>query len=110
MKVIKKMKSSSVEHQLAIRFVIGAKKHGGAKDALKTFHKPAISLAIFEETEKIENLGSGPKANDPAALANGDGRHPDWNEPILAVRQSELRMTENLKEKLSISPCIKQFV
>jgi hypothetical protein len=107
MKVIKKMKASPVEHQLAIRSVIGAKEHGGAKDALITFHEAAISLAIFEETEKIENLGSGAEAHDPAALANCDGRHPDRNEPVLAVRQSELGMTEHLKEELSIPSRVK---
>jgi hypothetical protein len=107
MKVIKKMKASPVEHQLATRFVIGSEKHGGAKDALKTFHKPAISLAIFEETEKVENLGWGPEAHDPAALPNRNSRYPDWNEPVLAVRKSELRMTEHLKEELSIPSRVK---
>ena len=67
MKVIEKMEASPVEHRLAVRLAIGAKKHGGAKDALKTLPKPAISLTIFEKTEKIENLGCGPEAHDQAA-------------------------------------------
>jgi hypothetical protein len=85
-------------------------KNGGAKDPLKTIHKAAISFAVFEEAEEIENLGRGPEAHDPAALPNGDGRYPDWNEPILAVGQSELGMAEHLKEELSISPCVKRLV
>ena len=101
------MEASPVEHQLAVRFVVSSKEHGGAKDPLKTFHKAAISLAVFEEAEEIENLGRGPEAHDPAALANGDGGHPDGNEPVLAVRESELRMTQYLKEKLSISSGVK---
>jgi hypothetical protein len=107
MKVIKKMKSSPVEHQLAIRFVISAKKHGGAKDALKTFHKTAIPFTVFEEVEEIENLGGGPEAHHAAALANGHSRHPNGNEPVLAVGQSELGVTEHLKEELSISSRVK---
>ena len=101
------MKASPVEHQFAVGFVIGSKEHCRAKDPLKTFHKAAIPLAIFEEAEKIENLGGGPEAHDPAALANGDSRDPDGNEPVLAVRESELRMTEHLKEELSISSRVK---
>ena len=104
------MKPSKVEHQFAVRLVVGSKKHGRAKNSLKTFDKTAVSLAVFEEAEEIENLGRGPEAHDPAALANGNGRHPDRNEPVLAVRQSELGMTEHLKEEFSISSRVNQFV
>ena len=46
MEVVKKMKSRPVEHQLAVRFVVSSKEHGGAKNSLKTFDKAAKSLAV----------------------------------------------------------------
>src|ERR1035437_6846420 len=106
---IKKMKSRRVEHQLAVRFVVSTKEHGGAKNALKTFDKAAISLAVFEQAEKVEDVGCGSETDDPAALANGQGSHPDGNEAVLTVGQSELGMAKDLKEEFSISSGVKQL-
>ena len=107
---IKKMKSRRVEHQLAVGFVVSTKEHGGAKNSLETFDKPAISLAVFEQAEKVEDVGGGSETDDPAALANGQGGHPDWNEAVLTVGQSELGMAKDLKEEFSISSGVKQLI
>ena len=40
--------------------------------------------------------------HDPAALANGNGGHPDWNEPVVAEGESELRMDNELKGDFAI--------
>jgi hypothetical protein len=40
---------------------------------------------------------------NPAALTNRERSHPNWNQAVPAEGQSELGMTENLKEKLSIA-------
>jgi hypothetical protein len=47
---------------------------------------------------------------DPAALTNRKRRHPNRNEAVLAEGQSELRMTEDLKEELSIASRVRQLV
>jgi len=104
------MKSRPVEHQLPVRFVVSSKKHCCAKDALKTFHKTAISLTVFKETEEIENLGCGPEAHDPAALPNGKGGYPDRNEAVLTIGESKLGMAKHLKEEFSISSGVKQLI
>jgi len=108
--VVKKVKSRPVEHQLAARFVISSKEHGGAKNSLKTFDEAAISLAVFEQAEKVEDVGCGSEMDDPAALANGQGGHPDGNEAVLTERQSKLGMAKHLKEEFSISSGVKQLI
>jgi hypothetical protein len=40
--------------------------------------------------------------DDPAFLLHGEGSYPDRDEPVLAERQTELRVRHNLKEELSV--------
>jgi hypothetical protein len=70
---------------------------------LEARREATITLADFEQTEEIEDLGCGPDGYDTALFANGNCRYPEWNEPVLAAWQSELGMTEDLKEKPSVS-------
>lgn len=102
-KVVKKMKPGPVEDQLAIGFVVSSKECRSGKDSLETLHDAAIPLTVFEEVEKIEHLGGSAKPHNPAALAKGEGRDPDGNEPVLAVGHSILRMGKELKEEFAIS-------
>ena len=110
MEVVKKMKSRAIEHQLAVGFVVSSKEHSGAEDSLKTFDEAAISLAVFEEAEKVQDVGRGPETDNAAALANGQGGHPDGNEAVLTIGQSELGMAKDLKEKFSIFSGVKQLI
>jgi hypothetical protein len=70
-----------------------AKEYSGAKDSLEAVHKTAISLPAFERAEEIAEFGRGPQAHDTAAPTN----------PVLTAWQPQLRMPEQLKEKLSVS-------
>ena len=95
-KVVKKMEPGPVEDQLALGFVVGSKECRSGKDSLETLHDAAIPLAVFEEVKKVEHLGGSAKPHNPAALAKGQGRDPDGNEPVLAVGHSILGMGNEL--------------
>jgi hypothetical protein len=73
---------------------------------LETSHDAVVPPAIFEEVEEVENFGRGDELDHPAAVADGHGRQPDGNEPVLTVGEAELRMTDHLKEKFPVAPCV----
>ena len=84
-KVVKKMKPGPVEDQFTLGFVVGSKESRSGKDSLETLHDAAIPLAVLEEVREVEHLGGSAKPHNPAALAKGQGRDPDGNEPVLSV-------------------------
>ena len=100
---IYQMKPSPVEDQLTLGFVVGSKESRSGKDSLETLHDAAIPLAVLEEVKKVEHLVGSAKPHNPAALAKGKGCDPDGNEPVLSVRHSILRMSNELKEEFAIS-------
>lgn len=107
---IKKMKPGPINDKTAVRLVIRPEKDRGSKYPLEAFHDPVIPFAIFEEVEEVEYLGRGAETHDAAALADGHGRYPDRNEAVLTVRDAELRMADNLKEKFAVAPCVGQVI
>jgi len=104
------MVADTIDDKCATRLVIRPEKDGSGKYPLETFHDAAISLAVFEEMEKIEDLGSCLEPDNGTALADGHSGYPDGEEPILAVRQTVLRMADDLKEEFSITPCVGQLM
>jgi len=77
---------------------------------LEALHEAAIALAVFEEMEKIEDLGSCAKPDNATALADGHSCYPDRDEAILAVRETVLRMADDLKEEFSVAACVRQLI
>ena len=74
---IEKVKPSPIDGKGAACLVICPKKDRGCKYPLETLRDAAITLAVFEEMEKIEDLGSCTKADNPTALTDGHGGYPD---------------------------------
>jgi hypothetical protein len=107
---IKKVKSRPVEDEFAFGLVVTSEEDGGREDALETLHDPVVPLTVLEKVEEVEHLGGSVESYNPATLANRERCYPDWNEAILAEGQSELGMTEDLKEELSIASRVKQLV
>ena len=65
--------------------LLGSKEHCGGKNSLETFDEAPISLAVFEQAEKVEHFGRGLETDDPALLANGERGNPNGDEAVLAV-------------------------
>jgi hypothetical protein len=107
LKTIEKVESRPIENEFTFWFIVASEKDGGCKDALETLHDPAVPLTILEESEKVEHLGGSLESHDAAALTNRKCRHPNRNEAVLAEGQSELGMTEDLKEELAIASRVK---
>jgi len=106
---IKKVKPSPIDGKSSARLVIRPEKDGGSKYPLETLHDAAITLAVFEEMEKVEDLRSCTESDNPSALTDGHGRYPDRDEPILTIRETVLRMADDLEKKLPIAPCVGQL-
>ena len=74
---IEKVKPSPIDGKSAACSVICPKKDRGCEYPLETLRDAAITLAVFEEMEKIEDLGSCAKSDNPTALTDGHGGYPD---------------------------------
>ena len=106
---IKELKSGPIDGKSAARLVIGPEKDGGGKYPLETLHDAAITLAVFEEMEKVEDLGSCTKSDNPTASTDGHGCYPDWDEAILTIREAVVWMADDLEKEFSITPCVGQL-
>jgi hypothetical protein len=106
---VEKVKPGPINDKNSVCLVVGSEKDCGGKYSLEALHDAVISLAVFEEMEEVKYLGRGAEAHDPAALANRHGRHPDRNEPVLAVREAKLRVAYDLKKEFTVAPCVDQL-
>jgi len=90
--------------------VIRPKKDRGSKYPLEAFHDAAITLAVFEEMEKVEDFGTRTKSDNPTSLADRHRGYPDWDEAILTVRETVPWMAGDLEKEPSITPCVGQLI
>jgi hypothetical protein len=101
--------SSHRRHKSVLGFVIRSEEDRDSEYSLKPFHDAVIPLAVFEEVKEVENFRRGVKPYNPAALADSHSGHPDQDEAVLAVRQTVLRMADNLEEEFSVAPGVRQL-
>jgi hypothetical protein len=103
MHAIEEVEPGPIKDRLAIGFVIGSEEDGSRKDPLEPFHHAAVPFAVLEEMEEVKHLGGGSKADNPAALAQGQGSNPNCDEPVLAVRKPKLWVADNLEEEFAVA-------
>ena len=110
LKAIEKVESRPVEDEFTFWFIVASEEDDGRENALESLHDAVRPLTVLEEAEKVEHLRRFVESHNPAALTHRERSHPDWNEAVLPEGQSELRMTEDLKEEFSIASRVKQLV
>jgi hypothetical protein len=104
------MKTREVDHTILDGLRFGAEENSGAENAPEGFDDAPIMPTVFRQVKEIEDLGSRLKPDDAALLPNRQRGDPNWNQAILAVRQSEFGMSDNMKKEFSISPAVDLLV
>ncbi len=100
---IKKVEASSIYNDCLLALLFGAEEDGGAKDALESVNDSVVMISILWKIEVVEHLRRTLKADDAAFLENGQGRDPDGDEAVLAKRQTEARVPDDIKSKFAIA-------
>jgi hypothetical protein len=103
---IKKVESTPIDYTVPLRVIFGAEEDGGAEEALKALHHPAVMIAIGWELEEGQHLGGALKLHDAAFLLQGESGDPNGDEPVLAERQSEVRVAGDLKEEATVASSV----
>ena len=80
------------------------------KDALKSADDPAILLPSLRHAKAIEHLCGGTKSDYLAFPANGQSRKENEDQPVLSKRQTELRVSGDLKEEVPVPPLEEKLV
>ena len=101
---IKEMKTSEVDHAVGSSFLPCAEENRRAKDAFEAFDHAPIVATVFREMKELEDFCGGLKSHHAALLPDSQGGDPNGNEPVLAVGQSKIRMRDNVKEVLAVTP------
>ena len=86
------MKTSIVYHSARAGLILGAKKYSGAKNAVESFDDPPVMTAIFGKVKELEEFRGRLELYHPVLLADRQRRNPNWNEPVMAVRDGRFIM------------------
>ena len=81
---------------------IGPEVDRAREDPLETPDQPAVMGSILRQIKVFEDFGGGPKDRITALLPNGKGGDPDWDEPVLTERKSELRVPRDLQPEPAV--------
>jgi len=110
MKLIKKMKARPIHERGTRRIVLRSEKNGRGKYPSKPLHHAPVIAAILGEAKKVEHLGSAIEMDGAALLPKGEGGYPDRNEPVLAERQTIVRVGNHVKEEASVATFVQHLV
>jgi hypothetical protein len=77
---------------------------------LEALHHAAVIAAVLGKSEKLEHLSGTAKTNSPVLLAKGERGNPDGYEPVLAKRQSEIGMADDVKEEVSVASSVNKLI
>lgn len=108
--VIEEMKTRPVDHWVGIRLFFSSEEDRGAENALERFGHTPIVKSVFGQAEEVEHLGGGIKMNLAGFLPDGERGHPDRDQAVLAERKTELGMSDDLKEEITIPPGMRALV
>src|SRR5262249_42540531 len=102
--VIEEGKPGEFPNRSVRETVIRTEVNRATENAFKPVDEAAIVLSVTRQTEFFEHFGPGTEVDASALLPDGERRDPDWNEPVLPKRKSEIKMSLNLKNEFPVSP------
>lgn len=101
--LIKKVEAMPVDESSVRGIIFSAEEYGRGEDAFKSFDDSAIVEAVELQAEKGEHLRGAFEATGPALLPQGQGCAPYGNEPVLAERQTKIRMRDDVEEEFAVA-------
>ncbi len=100
------MKASEVDHSIGSGFLSCTEENRSAEDSLEAFDHAPIMATVFREMKELEDFCGGLKSHHAALLPDCQRGDPNRNEPILAVGQSKIRVSDDVKEEFAVSPAM----
>src|ERR1039458_6164607 len=84
---IKKVEAGGIGHDGSLALLFCAKENGGTKDGLKTLHDSVVVVSVLGQFEVVEQRRGTGKADPTTLLENGEGRHSNGDQTVLAEGQ-----------------------
>ena len=110
MNFINEVKTRPVNQMAAARLVLCSEKDGGSKAALEALHHTPVVAAILGEAEELQHLRSAIEMDGAVLLPEGEGRHPNRNKAVLAEGQTEVGMSDDMKEEIPVAALVKELL
>jgi hypothetical protein len=106
--VIEESKTREFPDRTLRKAVISAKINCACEDALKPVDETPVVGPVSREAEFFEHFGARTKPHTLALLPESERCNPDWNQPVLPKRQSEIRVSLDLKNEFPIPSCVEK--
>jgi hypothetical protein len=90
--------------------LVSPKEDGCAEDPFEGGDQSAVLLAAFRQPERVKHLRRAPEPHNLALLLHRQGCQKDWNQSVLPIRQSEVRVSRQLKDEMPVPALINQLV
>ena len=100
------MKTGEVDQSVCTGLFIRTEENSRGEDALEAFDDAAVMPAIFRQMKEIEEFRGRPEPDNIGLLAYCQRGNPNWDEAILPVGQSRIRMGDDVKEKFPVPPAM----
>ena len=98
-------------HHFGVRGqTVGPKEDRGAECAFKRPDQAPILFATFTHAEGLQHFSSTLELDRVTFLLDGQRRQEDGNNPVLAERNSIIRMTGDLQNELAVPPLIEELI
>ena len=107
---IHEVEASRIDKDLLDTLPFATKENRGSENSLEGRFDPAVLASILWQVKIVEQLGWALEMNDAALLFDGQSGQPNRDEAILSVRQTEPRMSGDLKNQFSVAPGVDELV
>lgn len=108
--MIKTVKPGQVEQTTSGWTPFPAEKYSCGIDPFKTLRDPAVIATVLMELEGVHNPGGTVEMYCALLLPHGESGNPNWVESIAPKGQSEIRMSEDMKEEFPIPALVNKLL
>jgi len=106
---IEKVKASQVDDWCFFWLLFCAEENRGGKDSLESLDHAAIMGAVLGQPKEFQDLGGRCKVDRTGFLFHGEGSDPDGNQAVLAVRQTEPRVSSDFEREPAVTPSVNEL-
>jgi len=106
---IEKVKTRQVHDWRFFRALFCAEEDRRGKDSLESLDHAAIVGAVLGQAEEFKDLGGRFKVDGTGLLFHREGSDPDGNQAVLAVRQTEPRMSRDFEREAAVTPSVNEL-
>jgi len=99
-----------IDQHVGIGLFFGSEEDRCTENPLESPGEPGIMESVFGQAKEVKHLSGGIEPNLTGLLPEGERGNPDRDEPVLAKRKTELRVSNDLREKLAVPARVAQLV